>query len=39
VTFGIFIISMCIAANKGDKQLKAAYDERQSVLNANATRQ
>jgi uncharacterized membrane-anchored protein YhcB (DUF1043 family) len=39
VIFGIFIVAICIAANKGDKQLKAAYDERQSMLHANATRQ
>jgi uncharacterized membrane-anchored protein YhcB (DUF1043 family) len=39
VIVGIFILSVCVAANKGDKQMKAAYDERQSILHANGSGQ
>jgi uncharacterized membrane-anchored protein YhcB (DUF1043 family) len=39
VTFGIFLISLCVAARKGDKQIKAAYDERLLMLRANSSRQ
>ena len=39
VAFGIFLISLCFAARKGDKQLKAVYNERLAMLNANSSRQ
>jgi hypothetical protein len=32
IIFGIFLISLCVAARKGDKQIKAAYDERLLML-------
>jgi hypothetical protein len=39
VAFGIFLISLCVSARNGDKQIKAAYDERLAMLNVNSSRQ
>ena len=39
VAFGIFLISLCVSARKGDKQIKAAYEERLLMLRVNSSRQ
>ena len=39
VIVGIFILGMCVGAKNTDKQIKAAYDDRQSMMHANGLRQ